>query len=196
MFRVYQVRCSSYNKRYRGQLICGGISRHQHLFTITRCSPYNNIQPTSSGMPPFLSPSSYQSYINTTQQLDSVAIRKIISQNATEVNSIDQMNDNSNSNTTIIEDENCSSMILQETSTTSRTVTTNITSEIQSSNEHLNDTIEESLTRSLDKNNNSDLTWITWDWPGTHTPCPFNPRNINGQLSIQTHHLPVRYMSY
>jgi hypothetical protein len=185
MFRVYQVRCSSYNKRYRGQLICGGISRHQHLFTITRCSPYNNIQPTSSGMPPFLSPSSYQSYINTTQQLDSVAIRKIISQNATEVNSIDQMNDNSNSNTTIIEDENCSSMILQETSTTSRTVTTNITSEIQSSNEHL-----------IDKNNNSDLTWITWDWPGTHTPCPFNPRNINGQLSIQTHHLPVRYMSY
>lgn len=197
MFKVYQVRFSSHDKHYRGQLICGRSSHHHHLFTATPCSS-KNIQQTSystfSGMPPFLVPSNYQSYVNTTKQLDSVALYKIVSQITPEINSSDQMIDNSISNRTTI--ENNTSRTLQETLTASRNITTNTTSETLSSNGYLNDTIEEDSMKSFNEKDDPELTWINWDWPGSHAPCPFNPCNMKGQSSTRTHHLLVRYKSY
>lgn len=195
MFRAYQVRFSSNDKRYRCQLVCGGSSHHHHLFTTTPCSLQQQTSCRNlTGMPPFLAPSNHQSYVDIAQQLNSVALRKIISQITPEKKLLNEMNDNSISNETTIEDENSSlTRTIQDTSTISRTITTDTTNNIQSSNGYFNDTAEEESMKSLDKKDLG-LTWIDWDWPGNHIPCPYNPSN--SQLSTRVHHLPVRYKLY
>lgn len=35
------------------------------------------------------------------------------------------------------------------------------------------------------------LTWIDWGWPGTHTPCPFNPRHTVDDVLIRPERVGV-----
>ena len=188
MFRVHQVRY------YRGQLSCVGNRHHHHFITAAPCGPYNTSKTSSgnlSGMPPLLNLSNFQQYENNAQECDNVVLSKKVSQITPESNSVNQMNDNSGSNKTIFEDENTSSKTLQET-LTSTTISNNTRSDTQSSNGYSNSIAEDNLAKSLDEKENLGLTWIDWDWPGNHTPCPFSPCKLNGQLSTHVHRHPVR----
>lgn len=196
MFSFYQVRSSTYNRQCRGQLICRGINHH-HLFTNIPYNSYNNIQHVSShnllAMPSFLDSTNYQICEDSAQQLDSIAFFK---NNKQCLSKIDSSNDNSISNETTIQDENSSLTTIHAPSTMSRTITSTTTNDIRNSNGYSHDLVEGDSTKSFDEKSDPDLKWINWNWPGSHTPCPFNPRNVNVQLSIQPHNsLQVRQKS-
>lgn len=189
MFRVYQVKFAQCDRRYRGQIMCGPSGgHHHHMYASMPCSPcaQPGIYPQNlPAMPPPLTPINYQSYIDTAQQLDAVAVRKAVStrvvagagspahvppKSESDGNSGEdcRVDDPSYRNPAAAEGDHQD----QAGGLLSRAGLAAGESKSASGKE-------------------TDLTWIDWAWPGSHTPCPFNSRHPSDRLSTRTHRLSV-----
>ena len=189
MFRVYQVKFAQCDRRYRGQIVCGPSGgHHHHMYASMPCSPcaQPGIYPQNlPAMPPPLTPINYQSYIDTAQQLDAVAVRKAVStrvvagagspahvppKSESDGNSGEdcRVDDPSYRNPAAAEGDHQD----QAGGLLSRAGLAAGESKSASGKE-------------------TDLTWIDWAWPGSHTPCPFNSRHPSDRLSTRTHRLSV-----
>ena len=193
MFRVYQVKFFACHRRYRGQIVCG--PNHHHHFNPIACNPS---QPHLS-LPPSLpcAPSttnSYQSYVETAQQLNAVYVRKSVSkfQGATGASPGDPKKNKQDSEN-ITDTNTTSNTGSKESDASGDGVDTNgvdgaKTGETGSGRStDVKDLAEGELKSGEDK----ELTWIDWAWPGSHTPCPFNSRHPADQISARSHRLPV-----